>query len=602
MLCIVLTNVTITLAAPFSPIHLRAESNSIVPGKEVQYLIADDDHTDIDDILKEKREGLWQNPDITPLYLGNTHTRIWVRLRLTSHANVPPDWILQVTWPYFKEIELYLFDTIDGQLIFPKSSMTQAAHNPLAAHLPFAFALSASPAMDRIMYLKLHASVKMLVPLKIVRKSTFEQKTLVRHILLGLFFGALLAMGCYNISLYFFTKDDSYAYYVVYVISIILYTLGMTGLGQTYLWPKNSWLLAHGYGVFSSFSFLTASLFIRRILSLPFYGGWPLHVTNLVAIYWGIMFALYLGPNYQWLVTTEDFGATTTCVALLVTLFFCWYQGSITAKYITIAWTLLLLSTILLMMGLTGIIPFSPMAQNSQNVGLVAEVILLSLTLAERINRTRQEKEEAQEKVLAMERQAKTELEIRVNQRTVELRRTLQALESANKELDTLSLTDDLTQLANRRHFNAVLQQECKRAKRYCQPLSIILADIDHFKMINDTFGHHIGDKCLQHIAHILGSQARRAEDLVARFGGEEFVIILPGTSIEIAAATAERIRHSVQTAPFHTDESDFKITVSLGVAELSSRESETEEELIKKADKAMYHAKNSGRNRVEIF
>ncbi|MBU1417489.1 MAG: sensor domain-containing diguanylate cyclase [Proteobacteria bacterium] len=603
LLCIIWVSSNSALAESFAPVELRADVHSIRLGeKEVQYLIADQNHTDIQDILQEKTEKLWQSAHSSPLFLGNSVSSVWVRFGLVSSAEIPSNWILETTWPFFDQIELYRFDKKSGRIVRSQSKENQAAYSPLATHLPFAFALPTYPYMDQVVYLKLHSSAKMLLPLKIMQESTFEKESLYRHILLGLFFGTLLAMCCYNTSLFFFTRDDSYAFYVVYVISIILYTLGMTGVGQTYLWPGNSWMLSHAYGVFSSFSFLTAALFIRRFLALATYGGWPLRLSNLIIVYWSVMIAFYLVSNHHWLISSEDYGAVISCFVVLVTIIFCWYKGSIAAKYLTIAWTLLILSTFMLMMGLTGVVPYSPMAQNSQNIGIVVEVILLSLTLAERINRTRQEKEEAQAKILDMERQAKVELEKRVVLRTVELRQALEALETANKELGTLSLTDELTQLANRRHFNVILERECKRAIRYHQPLSLILADIDHFKKINDKFGHQVGDECLQHVAKILSSRAGRAEDLVARYGGEEFVVILPGASTDIAAATAERMRNEVQSTPYPVDDDHLRITLSFGVAGLSSEMGEQAKDLLNKADQALYRAKDKGRNRVEVL
>lgn len=602
LFCIVWVSSNSALAQSAVPVELRADLHSIHLGEEVQYLVADRNHTDIQDILQEKTEKLWQSAPSSPLFLGNSVSRVWVRFGLVSSGEIPSDWILQTTWPFFDQIELYLFDKKSGRIVRPRPKENQEAFSPLATHLPFAFVLPAYPFMDQVVYLKLHSSAKMLLPLRIMQKSTFEKETLYRHIFLGLFFGTLLAMCCYNTSLFFFTRDDSYAFYVVYVISIILYTLAMTGVGQTYLWPGNSWLLTHSYGVFSSLSFLTAALFIRRFLALATYGGWPLHLSNLVIVYWSVMIAFYLVSNRHWLITSEDYGAVVSCLVVLFIIIFCWYKGSVAAKYLTIAWTLLILSTFMLMMGLTGVVPYSSMAQNSQNVGIVVEVILLSLTLAERINRTRQEKEEAQAKILDMERQAKVELEQRVEARTVELRQALEALEAANQELGTLSLTDELTQLANRRHFNVVFEREYKRAIRYHQPLSLILADIDHFKMINDKFGHQVGDECLQHIAKILSSRAGRAEDLVARYGGEEFVVILPGASVEIAAATAERIRNEVQSTPYPVGDEHLRITLSLGVAGLSSKMGERAKDVLNNADQALYRAKDKGRNRVEVF
>ena len=164
----------------------------------------------------------------------------------------------------------------------------------------------------------------------------------------------------------------------------------------------------------------------------------------------------------------------------------------------------------------------------------------------------------------------------------------------ANETVARLARTDALTGLANRRRLHEALQRELARAERTDQPLSTILADLDHFKSINDQYGHIIGDHVLVHAAAVFGSQSR-PYDLAARYGGEEFMLLLPGTSTEDALAIAERIRKDV--SEIEVPGCPQGITISLGVA--CWREGETPEQFVARADGALYRAKNAGRNRV---
>jgi two-component system cell cycle response regulator len=181
-----------------------------------------------------------------------------------------------------------------------------------------------------------------------------------------------------------------------------------------------------------------------------------------------------------------------------------------------------------------------------------------------------------------------------------ELQRANRALRRANKALKKLLITDEKTKLHNYRFFKERIGEEFKRAARYDNPLSCIMIDLDHFKDINDTLGHHIGDRVLEEFGRVLTDQARET-DLVIRYGGEEFIILLPHTVALRAATVAERIRRATSTRTFTADKAPLKLTVSCGVATYPDNPHiKNEEDLVRVADEALYVAKNGGRNRTE--
>ena len=186
-------------------------------------------------------------------------------------------------------------------------------------------------------------------------------------------------------------------------------------------------------------------------------------------------------------------------------------------------------------------------------------------------------------------RQREAELMRLVNERTTQL-------EEANRRLEELSFVDSLTEIGNRRQFERILDLEWRRAVRSGSPISLILADIDHFKRFNDTHGHQIGDRCLRDVATLLDSIVQRAGDQVARYGGEEFAAILPDTDAEGAASIAERMRQAVEG--LETD--GGRVTVSFGVATVIAKDHSSADALIAAADSALYDAKREGRNRVK--
>ncbi|HRK39879.1 MAG TPA: GGDEF domain-containing protein [Burkholderiaceae bacterium] len=173
------------------------------------------------------------------------------------------------------------------------------------------------------------------------------------------------------------------------------------------------------------------------------------------------------------------------------------------------------------------------------------------------------------------------------------------ALLALNQALAREARTDALTGCANRRHFLHTLAQERDRSARHQLDLCVLSLDIDHFKRVNDTYGHAAGDEVLKHFVATINSQLRQA-DLLGRLGGEEFSILLPHTSAPEARLTAERIRAAVEAAPADADGTRIAITVSIGGVQWAVERNEPLDSLLAQADHALYAAKHAGRNRVE--
>ena len=182
-----------------------------------------------------------------------------------------------------------------------------------------------------------------------------------------------------------------------------------------------------------------------------------------------------------------------------------------------------------------------------------------------------------------------------------ERKRTEQKLIDMQKELEELSYKDGLTGVANRRRFDAIMDTEWNNARRNRQPLSLVMLDIDYFKQYNDHYGHLEGDLCLKRVAHVLGAAATRARDFVARFGGEEFVLVLPETDERAALKVAERCRElmALEQIPHARSGIGPVLTVSLGVGTTIPSDGDEPLPFIEAVDKRLYQAKQQGRNRM---
>jgi two-component system, cell cycle response regulator len=185
---------------------------------------------------------------------------------------------------------------------------------------------------------------------------------------------------------------------------------------------------------------------------------------------------------------------------------------------------------------------------------------------------------------------------IRAAKRIIDLQKEL--LES-NRRLELLSITDGLTKLHNHRHFQDELARAFEESQRYHRPLSLVMADLDFFKKVNDTYGHSVGDEVLKTVSAIF-QQSIRSTDLAARYGGEEFAVMLPETHLDDAVAFAEKLRSITEATPVATQAGPLHLTISLGVASVPHSRVHSAKGLVVTADKALYRAKRNGRNQVQ--
>jgi two-component system, cell cycle response regulator len=193
------------------------------------------------------------------------------------------------------------------------------------------------------------------------------------------------------------------------------------------------------------------------------------------------------------------------------------------------------------------------------------------------------------------------ELEARVRS-MLRIKRLQDQLEATNRELEQLSISDGLTGLFNHRHLHEILADEYERSRRTEEPMSVVMLDLDRFKEVNDTYGHQAGDRVLEELAAILRECAREIDKL-GRYGGEEFMAILPDSDPEAGAVFAERVRQLVENQQFDIQADEpLRMTISAGVASYPGHGADSPRRLVHQADLALYSAKHSGRNRVIRF
>jgi len=280
------------------------------------------------------------------------------------------------------------------------------------------------------------------------------------------------------------------------------------------------------------------------------------------------------------------------------------FQGNRLALYSTIACAILGVSVVIQALISLQLMNATLVTDQVGPIAFIVMIISISFVIsAELRQRRRLQAVFAQDKSYLEPKQQTVEtkaLESQVHNRTLELETALLELSSAHETLKELNTVDVMTGIKNRNYFDTAFEQEWRRAIRQGHPISLMLLDVDHFKQVNDTHGHLIGDECLRAIVLIIRSVLRRPADILARYGGEEFVILLPYVEIDNAMFLAEQIRAKIEQSELQLDSLVLRATVSIGVGSKPPAEGENRKDFIAAVDAALYRAKDAGRNNVQ--
>lgn len=588
-------------------------------GTEVEYLVDASNRLDIHNLLTSSQA--WQKSQVDIPNFGFTPSPHWFHINLKNTGNKDSRRLLNIAYPLLDYINFYI---VENGVI--KRHIQNGDHLPfserLVKHRQFIFPVVLKPQQDTHLYIRIETSSSMQLPLELWDQQAFFERDQINLFGQGLFFGMLAIMGLYNLFMWIGTRDKSYAFYVLYVFGIGLFQLSFHGLAYQLLWPESPLINDRALGVLIPFFIVFAILFISAFFDLkkrlPF-------TYQLVLFFCLINILLIIAAGFM------DYGTVIRLeTAISVVTAFCalgiglimWARRHPSALIFNVAWTIFISGGLVIALNKMGLVPRNFLTENSLQLGAAIEIFVLSLALTERWNRERkerlyaqgealalavkvseerQEKFQAQQQLLESEKRAKNDLERRVQERTRELEVALTDLSSANEKLQNISKTDALTGVRNRRYFDEKLQAEFKRHQRENTPLSLFLIDLDHFKAINDTYGHPFGDLCLQLTAKAIEQNLQRESDRVARYGGEEFTVILPNTDEEGAYRLAQSLRKMIAAVQPYINGKNIRLTASIGVVTLKNDNYLDASELLEASDQALYKAKENGRNRVEV-
>jgi len=432
----------------------------------------------------------------------------------------------------------------------------------------------------------------MQVPLVLYTPKAFAELMRDAQFSTGLYYGIVLALLFYNLVLWIMLRDPGYFWYLLHTgaFGLVLFTLN--GYGFEYFWPHWPWLADASVPLSICLAVIGMQQFSRSYLELQ--ERWPL--GNQISLILIGFFSL-LGVASIWLPysTATPLASKTVLFGLLwimiatVTML---RRGYKPARLFLLAWSLFLLGTAMFTLLAFGLVPRNFWTQNGVQIGSALEMLLLSLALGARYAGLRNEN-------IRIVQQANEQLERSVIDRTKQLRTAMAQLGEANVQLRDYSQRDPLTGVYNRRHFREAFQHALDARKNHGKPLALLLLDLDHFKRINDSYGHLAGDDCLHYAARSMEDVVMPHGGLVARFGGEEFVAVLPGAEAQQALQIAEAVRLRIQQSPVSIGGHSIRLSASIGVHTVIEGHQATPEDVIRIADEALYRAKGDGRNCV---
>ncbi len=440
-----------------------------------------------------------------------------------------------------------------------------------------------------------------------------ESNTLNFH--QGLAIGGLLCLSIALMLLFFATGDKPIFILFGYFLSNTLMLSAMLGFNLFYLWPNLPELIGIELPLLTAASAIFLLIFTSQLFNLK--SNFNIVYQVIRVCFWGLL--LYMPLSIQLSVVDNiniSMGVYALILLSLIVLGLYLYQKACRLALLFSFVMFVQLAFVLIVIGSVNWFDIGFVAHRNFLYSLIfwlnglLVIFIMSRQYRYQIGDKQKAQrqalasavasERAQEELLRLQTQGQEELEERVQERTLELNIALQELEEANHELEQKNTLDELTGLFNRRFYDQKILAEYRRSKRNLTPLSLVLIDIDHFKAVNDTYGHLAGDQCLVWIGQHIKQSLKRSTDMAFRYGGEEFCLILPDTDSKGAVVLAEALRESIVKQACSYKEIDIPLTISNGICTYQQQDDVLPEQIFAGADKALYQAKHDGRNQTQ--
>ena len=514
---------------------------------------------------------------------------------------------------YFSLTNSFALSTAELYIQVNESALTPVSFSLNAGHLRYG-RIASLPGEKTTLYMFAIAENQLVLPVNLLSESRYlanEQDMLFEQ---GLAIGGIIGLSC--VILLFFIASGNKDVLILFSYFLVQGLLFSALLGRNlyYYFPSDIFRGAE-LSLLSLLSSILFLQFIQHLFELKAKELFLYKATNLICLF------LLISLPISLLLAAQVSIMASLVIHTLTTLFLLVCAGILMNKMQRLARLFAGMILVQLVFGLlnlfgtgnysVGIFENNALFINSAyGTNFLLIILLLSRRLHYQLQDTQAMQEQAlastqlsqqsQDELLALQQDAQEQLEVRVQERTLELHIALQELESANCELAKMNTIDELSGLYNRRHYDQKILAEYRRSKRNLTPLSLVLIDIDFFKKVNDTYGHLAGDQCIVWVANHIKQSLKRSSDISCRYGGEEFCLILPDTEPLGAYALGENLRLAIEEAPMIYQNKEIRLTVSCGISTYQQQSDVLPEQIFSAADKALYKAKDSGRNQVQ--
>ena len=553
----------------------------------------------------------WQDNTHDFLSFGMSTKPYWFRLVVPKQQSQQQR-LLVVEDPLLDKVSIWFEQSADILLESHTGDSLPFSQRPLL-HKNFIFPL---PITEKPLtaYIRVQTTGSMRLPVSIWTESDFIPHTNLHSTIMGLFLGFMTALALINLFCFMTTKEAIFAVYFAYIMFLALVIGTLNGLGYQYLWPNSPWYQQHALIIFANLTGAFSVVFCSLLLNIKYYSATLNQVLKAIVVTYLVCAIASLITPLSMLVNTFLIVLLLSWVLIYGMGMWLWYKGNTLAGVFTLAWSIFFISALVICLDHLNLlklnVPSDYLLVLAGGIGVLSLALILAVNHKDQraalfdaqnllLAKTQQEKNE-QDEILAQQELTKEDLEYKFQERTLELEIALRELSEINRELQEKNTLDALTGVRNRSYFDKKYLAEIRRSRRERTPLSIVMLDIDHFKSINDKYGHLVGDECIKSVALTLKNALKRPSDDLCRYGGEEFVLILPSTKLAGATSLVEQVRQVIAETPIKADGFSISLTISAGIATAVANPHEEEDVILAAADQQLYQAKNFGRNNVK--
>lgn len=529
-------------------------------------------------------EDAWQRAAESSVTLGYTSAPVWFKVKLRNSRDAA-DALLEIAYPLLQQIEMFGVDG-DGSPPLEIGAKLPFDMRPVV-HRKFLVPLHLAAAEVREIHVRVRTQSSVQFALKLHDPAKFHADEQGRLIVQGCYLGVVIAILLYNFYLLVALRERLYLWYLGWIIGMAGFVTTMEGFTFQWLWPAVPGLTLPALPMLLALVIVFGGLFQSAFIDLDRHwpAAWRVHRRLVLATVATAAAGLFL-PYIAAVMSTIVMSVVAMSTFLYISLVMAW-RGTPLARLFASSFAPVVGGGLLLAASKFGILQASDITEHGPQIGSAVEMLLLAVAIGLRLHNERALREAAQQDVIERQRRFAADLEARVDERTAELAR-------ANALLAELSATDPLTGLANRRQLERTLEAFLQNCRERGRNFGVLMVDIDRFKSLNDSHGHAVGDACLRAVADRLRASVRSDQDVVLRYGGEEFCIV---TTAEDAEAVAERARRGICEHAVEAGELRLDMSVSIGVATAAPSGRAAFEAALRRADAALYRAKQAGRN-----